>query len=153
MYSAVIGGLLPTIRCKQCRNSAGPKNAETVLYSADLARSVILRGQTLTEVKLRSGVMTYCRPYRGRQRNCLMKSDALPTLAPKVFRFSDIDQFRSAVRNLAVEFTPLVRRISAAQTILHLPGCDINFTTTRAARAGILAVGAFNTLFTISGHH
>jgi hypothetical protein len=82
-----------------------------------------------------------------------MKSDALPTLAPKVFRFSDIDQFRSAVRNLAVEFTPLVRRISAAQTILNLPGCDINFTTTSAARAGILAVGALNTLFTISGHH
>jgi AraC family ethanolamine operon transcriptional activator len=54
-----------------------------------------------------------------------MTSDALPTLAPKVFRFSDIDQFRSAARNLAVEFTPLVRRISAAQTILHLPGCDI----------------------------
>jgi AraC family ethanolamine operon transcriptional activator len=58
---------------------------------------------------------------------CLMNSDALPTLAPKVFRFSDIDQYRTAVRNLAVEFTPLVRRISAAQTILNLPGCDINF--------------------------
>ncbi|MEH2539311.1 MULTISPECIES: helix-turn-helix domain-containing protein [unclassified Bradyrhizobium] len=56
-----------------------------------------------------------------------MNSDVLPTLAPKVFRFSDIDQYRTAVRNLAVEFTPLVRRISAAQTILHLPGCDINF--------------------------
>src|SRR5881409_1949778 len=57
-----------------------------------------------------------------------MNSDALPPLAPKVFRFSDIDQFRSAVRNLAVEFIPLVRKISAAQTILNLPGCDINFT-------------------------
>ena len=57
-----------------------------------------------------------------------MNSDALPTLAPKVFRFCDIDQFRSAVRNLSVEFTPLVRKISAAQTILNLPGCDINFT-------------------------
>src|SRR6266850_3137979 len=56
-----------------------------------------------------------------------MNTDALPTLAPKVFRFSDIDQYRTAVRNLAVEFTPLVRRISAAQTILNLPGCDINF--------------------------
>ena len=29
---------------------------------------------------------------------------------------------------LAVEFTPLVRKISAAQIILNLPGCDINFT-------------------------
>ena len=57
-----------------------------------------------------------------------MNSDALPPLAPNVFRFSDIDQFRSAVRNLAVEFIPLVRKISAAQTILNLPGCDINFT-------------------------
>jgi AraC-like DNA-binding protein len=56
-----------------------------------------------------------------------MNSDALPTLAPKVFRFSDIDQYRTVVRNLAVEFTPLVRRISAAQTIVSLPGCDINF--------------------------
>jgi hypothetical protein len=57
----------------------------------------------------------------------LMNSDALPTLAPKVFRFNDFDQYRTAVRKLAVEFTPLVRKISAAQTILHLPGCDINF--------------------------
>jgi len=57
-----------------------------------------------------------------------MNSDALPPLAPKVFRFSDMDQFRSAVRNLAVEFIPLVRKISAAQIILNLPGCDINFT-------------------------
>lgn len=58
----------------------------------------------------------------------LMNRDALPTLAPRVFHFSDIDQFRSSVRNLAVEFTPLVRKISAAQIILNLPGCDINFT-------------------------
>jgi hypothetical protein len=71
--------------------------------------------------------MTYCPPYRGRQNYYLMNSDALTTLAPKVFRFSDIDQYRTAVRNLAVEFTPLVRKISAAQIILNLPGCDINF--------------------------
>src|SRR2546430_14781856 len=57
-----------------------------------------------------------------------MNNEALPTLAPRVFRFSVIDQFRSAVRMLAVEFTPLVRKISAAQIILSLPGCDINFT-------------------------
>ena len=50
------------------------------------------------------------------------------TLAPKIFRFDDVDQFRSSVRNLNVDFTPLVRKISAEQTILHLPGCDVNFT-------------------------
>lgn len=51
-----------------------------------------------------------------------------PLQAPKTFRFTDIDQFRSAVRNLSVDFTPLVRTISAEQTILSLPGCDVNFT-------------------------
>jgi hypothetical protein len=48
-------------------------------------------------------------------------------LAPKTFRFTDLDQYRTAVRNLQVEFTPLVRSISAEQIILNLPGCDINF--------------------------
>jgi hypothetical protein len=48
-------------------------------------------------------------------------------LAPKVFRFTDLDQYRTAVRNLKVEFTPLARKISAEQVILNLPGCDINF--------------------------
>ena len=50
------------------------------------------------------------------------------TLTPKIFRFDDVDQFRSSVRNLNVDFTPLVRKISAEQTILSLPGCDLNFT-------------------------
>jgi AraC-like DNA-binding protein len=57
-----------------------------------------------------------------------MNDIALPTLAPKIFRFADIDEFRSSVRNLNVEFTPLARNISAEQTILNLPGCDVNFT-------------------------
>jgi AraC-like DNA-binding protein len=51
-----------------------------------------------------------------------------PTLVPKVFRFTDIDAFRSSVRNLNVDFTPLVRTISAEQIILNLPGCDVNYT-------------------------
>ncbi len=51
-----------------------------------------------------------------------------PDFRPKIFRFSDIDQFRSSVRSLNVDFTPLVRRISAEQIILNLPGCDVNFT-------------------------
>jgi AraC family ethanolamine operon transcriptional activator len=56
-----------------------------------------------------------------------INSEALPVLAPKTFRFTDLDQYRTAVRNLRVEFTPLVRSISAEQIILNLPGCDINF--------------------------
>src|SRR6195256_279033 len=51
-----------------------------------------------------------------------------PTLVPKVFRFTDIDAFRSSVRNLNVDFTPLVRTISAEQIILNLAGCDVNYT-------------------------
>src|SRR5882757_6996845 len=51
-----------------------------------------------------------------------------PSLVPKIFRFTDIDAFRSSVRNLNVDFTPLVRTISAEQIILNLPGCDVNYT-------------------------
>src|SRR5262249_11383355 len=47
-------------------------------------------------------------------------------LVPEVFRFSAVDEFRSSVRNLNVDFTPLVRTISAEQVILNLPGCSIN---------------------------
>jgi AraC family ethanolamine operon transcriptional activator len=48
-------------------------------------------------------------------------------MAPKIFRFTDIDAFRSSVRNLNVDFTPLARTISAEQIILNLPGCDVNY--------------------------
>lgn len=51
-----------------------------------------------------------------------------PVLVPQVFRFSDIDAFRSSVRNLNVEFTPLVRKIAAEQIILNLPGYAVNYT-------------------------
>lgn len=57
-----------------------------------------------------------------------MKRDAVPALATKTFRFTDVDQFRSAVRNLNTEFTPLVRSISVEQIILNVAGCDVNFT-------------------------
>ena len=50
------------------------------------------------------------------------------TVAPKIFRFTDIDAFRSSVRNLNVDFTPLARTISAEQIVLNLPGCDVNYT-------------------------
>jgi AraC family ethanolamine operon transcriptional activator len=51
-----------------------------------------------------------------------------PSLTPRIYRFSDIDQFRSSVRGLKVDFTPLARKISAEQIILNLGGCDINVT-------------------------
>lgn len=55
-------------------------------------------------------------------------SGIAPELIPKTFRFTDIDEFRSSVSNLEVDFTPLVRKISAEQTVLDLAGCSINFT-------------------------
>jgi AraC family ethanolamine operon transcriptional activator len=58
-----------------------------------------------------------------------MGNNALePSLTPKIFRFSDIDHFRSSVRGLNVDFTPFTRQISAEQIILNLGGCDLNFT-------------------------
>jgi AraC-like DNA-binding protein len=51
-----------------------------------------------------------------------------PDLIPKTFRFTDVDEFRSSISNIAVDFTPLARRISAEQTILNLAGCSINLT-------------------------
>src|SRR5437762_3096714 len=54
--------------------------------------------------------------------------DDAPRLAPKIFRFSDVDEFRNAIRGLNSEFTPFVRRISAEQTILSLPSYDVNLT-------------------------
>lgn len=55
-------------------------------------------------------------------------NDDAPGLALKIFRFSDVDEFRNAIRGLNFEFTPFVRRVSAEQTILSLPGCDVNLT-------------------------
>ncbi|MFT4117073.1 helix-turn-helix domain-containing protein [Bradyrhizobium sp.] len=54
--------------------------------------------------------------------------DDAPGLAPKIFRFFDVDEFRSSIRGLNIEFTPFVRRISTEQIILQLPGCDVNVT-------------------------
>lgn len=55
-----------------------------------------------------------------------MNSASIAATAPKVFRFSDVDEFRNSVRGLSVDFTPLAKSISAKQVILNLPGCDIN---------------------------
>jgi len=58
-----------------------------------------------------------------------MGGDAFePSLTPRIFRFCDIDEFRSSVRNVSVDFTPLVRTIAAEQTVLNLEGCSVNFT-------------------------
>lgn len=54
--------------------------------------------------------------------------DDAPLLAPKIFRFFDVDEFRSSIRGLNIEFTPFVQRIATEQIILHLPGCDVNVT-------------------------
>ncbi|MCG2637738.1 transcriptional regulator [Bradyrhizobium sp. CCBAU 11434] len=54
--------------------------------------------------------------------------DDAPGLALKTFRFSDVDEFRYAIRGLNFQFTPFVRSISSEQTILSLPGCDVNVT-------------------------
>ncbi|MDV6321397.1 hypothetical protein, partial [Chromohalobacter sp. HP20-39] len=42
--------------------------------------------------------------------------------------FDDVDAFRSSIRDLDVDFTPLARKISAEQIILSLPGCELNYT-------------------------
>ncbi|WP_298243923.1 AraC family transcriptional regulator [uncultured Bradyrhizobium sp.] len=55
--------------------------------------------------------------------------DDVPGLAPRIFRFSDVDEFRYAIRGLDLEFTPFVQSISAEQIIMSLPGCDVNLTT------------------------
>jgi AraC-like DNA-binding protein len=57
-----------------------------------------------------------------------MNNIPLAPMVPKIFRFTDIDAFRSSVRNLNVDFTPLVREISAEQIVLNLAGCDVNST-------------------------
>lgn len=54
--------------------------------------------------------------------------DDVPGVALKTFRFSDADEFRNAIRGLNFEFTPFVPKTSAEQTILSLPGCDVNLT-------------------------
>jgi hypothetical protein len=55
-------------------------------------------------------------------------NDHAPVWAPKTFCFSDVDEFRNAIRGLNLEFTPFVRKMAAEQVILSLPGCDVNLT-------------------------
>ncbi|WFU21539.1 helix-turn-helix domain-containing protein [Bradyrhizobium sp. CB1717] len=71
----------------------------------------------------------------------MSNNDDAPGLAPKIFRFTDVDEFRSSIRGLNIEFTPFVRRIATEQVILRLPGCDVNVTRTfpRVADAQLVA--------------
>jgi AraC family ethanolamine operon transcriptional activator len=48
-----------------------------------------------------------------------------PSPAFQTRRFSDIDEFRFAVRKFSVDFTPLARKISVWQSILNLADFDI----------------------------
>jgi hypothetical protein len=55
------------------------------------------------------------------------------------FRFANIEESRSSVRNLSVEFTPLVRNVSVEQTILNPSGCEVNFTSHSRSICGPLS--------------
>ena len=72
----------------------------------------------LNRVKLRDGTALE-EPYA-------MKSTSGPSpIRFNTLRFTDIDQYRQAVRLLQIDFIPLSRVISAAQKTLSLPGCYV----------------------------
>jgi len=48
-----------------------------------------------------------------------------PSPAFQAFHFTDIDEFKRAVRKYCVDFTPLARKISVRQSILNLTDFDI----------------------------
>ncbi|PZA10872.1 AraC family transcriptional regulator [Rhodopseudomonas palustris] len=48
-----------------------------------------------------------------------------PSAALRIFHFDDIDLYRSGAAALQFELTPLVRKISARQFMLTMPGCDM----------------------------
>ncbi|MFT4278694.1 MAG: helix-turn-helix domain-containing protein [Rhodopseudomonas sp.] len=48
-----------------------------------------------------------------------------PSAALRIFHFDDIDRYRSGATALQFELTPLVRKISARQFMLTMPGCDM----------------------------
>ncbi len=54
-----------------------------------------------------------------------MSADSVPTHPFQTFHFTDIDEFKRAVRKYRVDFTPLARKISVQQSILNLADFDI----------------------------
>jgi len=53
---------------------------------------------------------------------------ATSILAPRIFRFTEADEFQSWVRNINMEVTPLARKFAAEQVILNLQDFAINLT-------------------------
>jgi len=89
----------------------------------------IAQARTRTKVGIRDDAIGVAVVRRRDVSEILMDNGALtPILAPKIFRFTDADEFRSSVRHIDVDFTPLARKITAEQTILNLEGFDINLT-------------------------
>jgi AraC-like DNA-binding protein len=54
-----------------------------------------------------------------------MSADSVPTPAFQAFHFTDVDEFKRAVRKYRVDFTPLARKISVQQSILNLADFDV----------------------------
>ena len=55
----------------------------------------------------------------------MIADSTAPSPAFQTFHFTDIDEFKGAVRRYSVEFTPLARKISVRQSILNLADFDI----------------------------
>src|ERR1700759_5182958 len=47
-------------------------------------------------------------------------------MTPRIFSFTDVDEFRNSIQGWNVDFTPLARTISARQVILNLSGCEVS---------------------------
>jgi AraC-like DNA-binding protein len=58
----------------------------------------------------------------------MTRASSAPAPELKILEYSRADDFRP-VRNLTLDFTPLAIDISARQTILNLPGCDISLVS------------------------
>src|ERR1700744_6226738 len=54
-----------------------------------------------------------------------MSADSVPTPKFQAFHFTDVDEFKRAVRKYRVDFTPLARKISGQQSILNLADFDV----------------------------
>lgn len=53
-----------------------------------------------------------------------------PIAPPEIFRCRDIDKFRTHVRDLNLDFTPLAKTIFAEQIVLRLPLCELVLSKT-----------------------
>lgn len=134
--------MIPSIQSKQYRNSAGLQPAELSFQSNSVQLGKLgALSESLTEAmsRLPVGILILrqpklffqCKSFCWSSPHSVFRMNngcPAPIAAPRIFRFDDVDAFRSSVRNVDVDFTPLVRRISAEQIILNLPGCNVNYT-------------------------